>query len=131
MSLAVLAECPTCHKKQAVRNKRCLCGADLDKLKRAKEKVRYWINYRLPGARQKREPVGFSIIEAKDADGKRRVQKRENRIFDIKPDSKMTFSELSKWYLYLEKVKALARYPIMTINLNSFNAELGTLWSAN
>jgi integrase len=39
----------------------------------------------------------------------------------------MTFNELTKWYLNLEKVKALARYPIMTINLNSFNAEFGNV----
>jgi len=125
--MAILAECPICHKKQAVKNKRCNCGAELEKLKRAKEKVRYWISYRLPGGKQRREPVGFSIWEARDADGKRRVQKRENRIFDIKPEAKMTFKELSEWYLGLEKVKAKAYYPTLTINLNSFLSEFGSV----
>ncbi|MCX5827109.1 MAG: site-specific integrase [Deltaproteobacteria bacterium] len=32
---------------------------------------------------------------------------------------------MTKWYLKLESVKALARYPILTINLNSFNQVLG------
>ena len=104
----------------------CDCGEDLAKAKKSK-RVRFWINYRLPGGKQRRESVGFSIEEAKDAEGKRRSQKRENRIFDIKPDAKMSFNELTKWYLKLESVKALARYPILKINLNSFNAEFGEM----
>jgi len=124
--MAVLAECPVCHKKQAVKNKRCTCGADLDKLKKAKKKVRYWITYRLPGGKQRREAVGYSIEEARDANGKRRVQKRENRIFDIKPDAKMNFDELAKWYLDLEKVKSRAYYPTLKINLNSFLSVFGS-----
>ena len=122
--MAILAECPGCHKKQSVSNRLCDCGEDLVKAKKSK-RVRFWINYRLPGGKQKRESVGYSIEEAKDADGKRRSQKRENRIFDIKPDAKMSFYELTKWYLNLESVKALARYPILKINLNSFNAVFG------
>lgn len=125
--MAVLAECPQCHKKQAIRNKRCECGADLEKLKRAKEKVRYWIAYRLPGGKQKREAVGFSIEKAKDADGKRRVQKRENRIFDIKPEAKMNFSQLTEWFLGLENVKSKAYFPTLTANLTSFNASFGNV----
>ncbi len=122
--MAVLAECLICHKKQSVSNRLCDCGEDLVKAKKSK-RVRYWISYRLPGGKQKRESVGFSIEEAKDAEGKRRSQKRENRIFDIKPDAKMSFNELTKWYLNLEKVKSLAYYSILTINLNSFNSEFG------
>ena len=85
--MAILAECPLCHRKQSVKNKLCKCGANLDSLKRQKEKVRYWISFRMPGGKQRREPVGYSIAEARDADGKRRVQKRENRIFDMLPQN--------------------------------------------
>ena len=46
--MAILAECPYCHKKQATKNKLCFCGMDLDKAKENK-KVNYWINYRLNG----------------------------------------------------------------------------------
>jgi hypothetical protein len=98
----------------------------LVKAKKSK-RVHYWISYRLPGGKQRRESVGCSIEEAKDADGKRRSQKRENRIFDIKPDAKMSFYELTEWYLDLEKVKRLAYYSILKINLNSFNSSFGNV----
>jgi len=122
--MAVLADCPVCHKKQSTSNRSCDCGEDLLRAKKAK-RVRFWISYRLPGGKQKREAVGYSIEEARDAEGKRRSQKRENRIFDIKPDAKMSFNELTEWYLKLESVKALARYSILKINLNSFNEIFG------
>jgi integrase len=128
--MAVLAECPKCHKKQSVKAKLCLCGEDLDKAKRSK-KVRFWINYRLPGGKQKREAVGFSIEEARDAEGKRRSQKRGNRIFDIRPDSKMTFDELTKWYIGLETVKSRAYFETLKINLNSFNKKFGSIIITN
>jgi len=38
----------------------------------------------------------------------------------------MTFQELTDWYLGLEKVKALAYFPTLKINLASFNEEFGT-----
>jgi len=125
VTMAVLAECPTCHKKQSVRNKKCTtCETDLDKSKGAK-RVRYWISFRLPGGKQRREPVGFSIEEAKDADGKRRSQKRENRIFDMLPESKMTFQELSDWYRGLNSVKKLVSYDRVGQALNKFNDVFG------
>jgi hypothetical protein len=61
----------------------------------------------LPGGQQRREFIGISIEEARDAEGKRRTQKRENRIFDILMDSKITFKELTSWYLRLESVKRI------------------------
>jgi integrase len=122
--MAILAECLTCHKKQSVKNKICKCSDDLVKAKKSK-RVKFWISYRLPGGKQKREYVGYSIEEARDAQGKRRSQKRENRIFDIKPDARMSFNKLSKWYLDLDKVKSKAYYPTLTINLSSFNGEFG------
>jgi integrase len=123
--MAVLVEC-LCHKKQSLRNKVCPCGEDLVKLKRA-NRANYWISYRLPGGKQRRELIGESIEEARDADGKRRVQKREHRIFDIKAETKMTFQELTDWYLGLEKVKALAYYPTLSICLNNFNSVFGSM----
>lgn len=44
--MAILAECSMCHKRQSVRNRRCLCGEDLDRQKRSK-KIKYWIVYRV------------------------------------------------------------------------------------
>ena len=122
--MAVLAECPGCHKKQGVKNRLCTCGEDLVKAKRS-NKVRYWISYRLPGGKQTREYVGLSIEEARDADGKRRGQKREHRIFEILPEAKMTFQELTKWYVNLESVKEKRYYPILQISLAKFNKVFG------
>lgn len=122
--MAILSECPLCHKKQATKNKHCRCGHDMDKSKRSK-KVRYWISFRLPGGKQRRELVGTSIEKARDADGKRRGQKRENRIFDMLPASDMTFKELSDWYLELNSVKKLASYERINIALNKFNSVFG------
>jgi len=122
--MSILAECPICQRKQAVKNKLCKCGEDLDKSKRSK-KVRFWIDFRLPGGKQRREPIGYSIQEARDADGKRRAQKKENRIFDMLPESKMTFAELSEWYLGLKSVKKLAAYNRYKGALNNFNGKFG------
>ncbi|MFX0202353.1 MAG: site-specific integrase, partial [Candidatus Hodarchaeota archaeon] len=72
--MAILAECSMCHKRQSARNRRCLCGENLDRQKRSK-KVRYWIVYRIPGGKQRWEPVGDSIDEARASEGKRRAQK--------------------------------------------------------
>jgi integrase len=69
--------------------------------------------------------VGDSVEEARDADGKRRVQKRENRIFEIMPEAKMSFQELTDWYLGLEKVKAITTFWRIETALENFNSELG------
>lgn len=37
----------------------------------------------------------------------------------------MTFNQLKKWYLNLEKVKGFASYDIIKINLNKFNSVFG------
>jgi len=133
--MAILAECPFCHNKQTVKNKICKCGSDLDKAKRSK-KVRYWISYRIPIGqneegktiyKQRRELVGKSIEKARDADGKRRVQKRENRIFDMLPESKMTFQELTDWYLGLRTVKKLKSYKRVESAFNRFNETFGNM----
>jgi len=137
--MAVLAECPSCRNKQAAKNKICKCGADLDKAKRSK-KIKYWISYRIPVGKdeegktiykQRREAVGKSIEKARDADGKRRVQKRENRIFDMLPESKMTFLELTDWYLGLKTVKKLKSFTRIKQALNNFNQSFANMVVGN
>jgi integrase len=122
--VAILAECPFCHRKQSAKNKLCKCGSDLVKAKRSK-KVKYWINFRMPDGKQRRQAVGYSIQEARDADGKRRSQKREHRIFDMLPESNMTFNDLTGWYLALKTVKKLASYDRVRLALNNFNKVFG------
>jgi integrase len=128
--MAVLVEC-LCHRRQSVKNKRCyFCGEDLVKLKRS-NKAKYWITYRLPGGKQRFEKMkgeeASSLEFARDAEDKRKVQKRENRIFDIKPETTMTFNELTEWYLNLEKVKACDSYKTKKICLSRFNEEFGNM----
>ena len=123
--MAIKAECPLCHRKQAVKNKVCACGQRMDNAKRSK-KVKYHIVYRLPNGKQKQEFAGFSITEAKTAEGKRLTQRHENpRILQKVPEEKMRFRELTEWYLDLQSVKNLKDYEGVSIRLNNFNAVLG------
>jgi integrase len=124
--MAIYAECPICRRKQSLKNKKCQCGQNLDKAKKS-QRVRYWVSYYLPGRKQRREPVGFSLEEAKDAHGKRRGQKREGRFFDMLPEAKLTFKQLTKWYLALDRVKEFASYSITKVYLEKFNTEFGDM----
>jgi integrase len=131
--MTILAECPNCHHKLARKRKVCKCGQSMDKAKKA-QKVKYWINYKLPNGRYSRENInsfedlnGYSIEDAEAALAKRRVDKIENpNMFDIKVDTKMTFNELTKWYLGLEKVKDMASYDTICISLKKFNMVFGS-----
>lgn len=123
--MAILGECPICRKKQSIKNKICKCGEDLVKAKRSK-RVKYYITYRLSGGKQRMEVVGYSIEDARAAEGKRKAQKKENpKVLEIAADNKTTFSNLAEWYLNLESVKKLATYERAEICLNNFNKVFG------
>jgi integrase len=131
--MSILAECPICHTKQSVKNKKCKCGMALDEAKK-KKKVRYWISYRMPDGKQRRESVGalegldpYSITDAKDALAKRQVQKRERRVLEFLPESVMTFNELADWFLSLEKIKGLAYHKTLQTILGKFNQDFGNV----
>jgi integrase len=97
--MGILVECPLCHRKQSTKNKHCAeCGDHLDKQKR-NGKARYWVVTRLPGGKQRKEFAGYSVQEARDAEGKRKGQKREGRILEMLPQSRITFGDLAQWYL--------------------------------
>jgi hypothetical protein len=95
--MAILAECPICKRIQSLKHKMCPCGEDLEKAKRS-QRVKYHIHYRLPGGKQIKQLIGPSIEDARAADGKRRGQKREGRFFEMVPDARVTFNDLTKWY---------------------------------
>lgn len=130
--MAIMSECPICHRKQAVRNKLCVCGTNLDKKKDAK-KVRYHIVDRVDGKQKwfslsSFEGVDpFSLDHARDVEAKLRVAKRERKleIFQPKKEATMTFRKLSEWYLELNSVKALRYFPTLEFNLASFNEVFG------
>jgi integrase len=124
--MSISAECSFCHRKQAAKNKICKgCSENLDSQKKA-NKARYYIKYRVNG-KQKTEFVGYSIDEAKAADGKRKGQIHENRIFDILPESKMIFKELTEWYMNLPSVKTKKSYDRIALALKNFNVEFGDM----
>ena len=128
--MAIMQEC-ICHRKQSLKNKKCAyCGSNLDQLKKSK-KIKFWVSYAMPDGKNKREPVkgeGFSPYSFKDAElllAKRKVQKAENKILDIKQESTITFNELTAWYENLEKVKALSSYWLIKLSLKKFNTVFG------
>lgn len=130
--MAILAECPICHRKQATKNKVCNCGENLDKAKKSR-RVKYWIQYRLPGGKQRKESLArytdldaYSIKDARELESKRAVQKRENRAFEMLPEANMTFSELAAWYLNLRSVKKLASHDRVKLALTNFNKIFGS-----
>ena len=69
--------------------------------------------------------MGSSVEEARDADGKRKTQKREHRIFDMLPEATMTFKELADWYISLENVRELKSFKTTKVYLDKFNREFG------
>ncbi|MBW2470315.1 MAG: tyrosine-type recombinase/integrase [Deltaproteobacteria bacterium] len=76
----------------------------------------------MPNGKQRREPAGYLVSKARDADGKRRAQKRENRLFDILPESRITFGELTDWYMNSASVKKLSSYSRVNQALKNFNS---------
>ena len=124
--MAILAECPLCHRKQAVKNRNCAgCESDLVKPKRG-GRVRYWIHYRVPSGNQRWEYVGLSIEEARAAEGKRKAQKVENPgVLERVPAERMTFTELAHWYLEKKTVKKLASFNRIKGILGNFNEVFG------
>jgi len=124
--MSIIAECPFCRLQQSSKNDKCpRCQANL-KSQIRNQKVKFYIKYRVNG-RQVKELVGTSIDEAKDADGKRRSQKREGRIFEIIPDQKLTFTDLKEWYLNLESTTNLRSYERIEDCLDNFSAVFGEM----
>ncbi len=122
--MAILQECPRCKHRQTLKHRKCACGEDLTKAKKS-QRVRYWIQFRLPNGRQRKEVVGTSLDDARDAEGKRRGQKHEGRIFDMLPENKISFKDLAGWYLKLEKVQQIKSYWRIELALKHFNRHLG------
>jgi integrase len=130
--MSILAECP-CHRKQSIKNRICCaCGGDLVKAKQ-RRKVRYWVVYRLPNGKQRKEFVGndsegrpLGIEEARAADGKHRAQKKENpSILEVAPAQKWTFIKLADWYLEQKDVTKLSSFNRIRGILANFNSVYG------
>ena len=92
--MAILIQCPICHKRQSMKKRRqCLCGEDLQKVKKSERGGGEILGELLlcREVSKRSEVVGTSLQEARDAEGKRKAQKREGKFFDMLPQSKKTF----------------------------------------
>ena len=69
----------------------------------------------------------YSIKDARDANAKYVVRKRENKLFEIYKDTEMTFNQMTEWYLKQEPVKRLASYDIIEMKLKNFNTVYGDM----
>jgi len=131
--MAILAECPRCHRKQSIRNKKCKkCDVDLDTQKEQK-KVRYHVVGRIDGKQRwwslsSFENVDpFSLDDAKDVEAQLRVSKREGKldVFEVRKETTITFKELATWYLGLVSIKKLTSYDRVKGLIENFNKEFG------
>jgi len=93
--MAVFQQCPTCKKIIALKNDRCRCSEDLVKA-RSSRRIRYWVVYKLPDRRQKKEPVGYSLKDTQDRDAEVTVDKANGKA-EAKA-SNWTYWNLFKWY---------------------------------
>lgn len=123
--MAILQQCPICRKRQGLSKKTCSCGEDLQKARRS-DRVKFFVAYYLPDGKAKCELMGTSLDKAKTYFAKITTDKRE-RPETLHGDRKKTFSELTEWYLTLEKVRGLRRFKTVKIRLDKFNSVLGDM----
>lgn len=120
--MAIMMGCPTCRRKQRVRNKTCPCGEDMDRMKQRK-KVKYWIVFQV-AKKQKWECVGLSYDDARARERERLVQREKNPA-TLTIDRKMTFSQLAEWYMQLKSVQALSSHRQISVYVRKFLMEFG------
>ena len=122
--MSILIECPICHKKHCCKKQTLQMRSGPGQGQAVEEGPVSGSATGCPGGSS-----GASLSElnrrGRDADGKRRGQKREGRIFEMLPDAKLTFKQIAEWYLKLSSVKKLASYPRIAIALNNFNGVFG------
>lgn len=122
--MSISFKCPYCHTYHSLNKKKCRkCGSDLVSAKRS-AKAKFYIKYRLPGKRKQFYKTASTLEEAKAIEADILLKKRAGNIADLK-NRKMTFSDLSEWYLKLKSVQALAHYGVKKIHLDKFNAVFG------
>jgi hypothetical protein len=73
--MAILAECPACHRKASIKNKRCKCGADLDAEKKAKRVLDH-IVYRMDGKQVWKALSSFEGVKANSIEDARAVESK-------------------------------------------------------
>jgi len=119
--MAILAECPSCHRKQSSRNKSCSCGEN--STRRAVEEGP--ILDQLHGLWNQRGRLWAFRSKRPDRRGQRKTSVTKTQDPGEGSRRAMELPTAHDWYLSLEKVKAQADFPTLQINLASFNKEFG------
>jgi integrase len=91
----------------------------MDKAKRG-NKVRFWLNYRLAGGKQRREFAGDTLAAAEIKKGEVLRQVQQGALPEVAIDKKLTMQQLADWHLGRHAVRSKAYYPTLKINLASF-----------
>lgn len=122
--MTIQAECPICRARNSLQNKRCTkCHGDIAAAKR--RGIRYFLEYRLPNGKKKREFAGHSLREAKEKSSERTLQRAHGKLIGSLDQQTMTCQQVTDWYLGLEKTKGLSYYANMVYNFREINQELG------
>jgi integrase len=118
-----LAECPICHNKQSVKNKKCKCGCDLNRAKKS-GKVKYHFYFRDVQGRQRQSFAGYTIKELNAEETKAKTKRIELGYLDP-DDENAKFRDLTVWYLNLRNVKALKTYSDVCSVMKILNSYFG------
>lgn len=132
--MAILIECPSCHKRhgekekrlklqlsggkreyELVRRDKCSCGFRLSK---ASGKV-YWVEYYFRGQR-KRERIGPSRAAAEHREREILSKRAEGAV--IKKKSDPFFDDIAKWYTELDTVMAKKSYDRDNLSISKLSA---------
>ena len=103
--MAMLQECPKCHKRYGLKSKTCSCGFRFAK---TAGKI-YWIEFYVDG-RRRRERIGPNKQAAEQRLRDVLNRRTEGRYIEKAKNTRVTFDELAKWYCELPQVKAKRSY---------------------
>jgi len=120
--MAMLQECPKCHKRYSLKRKTCSCGFRFAK---TSGKI-YWIEYYVDG-RRRRERIGPNKQAAEQRLRDVLNRRTEGRYIEKAKNIRVTFDEVAKWYCELPQVKAKKSYRRDTLSIrtlgNSFSGK--------
>jgi len=105
IKMALLQECPLCHRRYSIKREFCACGF---KFSKTPGKV-YWIEYYIDGYR-KRERIGKNKSAAEQRLREVLSLRTEGRYITKAKNIRVSFDTLAKWYLQLPQVKAKRSY---------------------
>jgi integrase len=126
--MSILSECPMCHKKMALKHKKCTkCSLDLKNLKK-NGRINYHVRYYVPGSQKiKSVLAGQSLKEAQRIDSEYKATNRKvaTGMIDNIPQTDLVFEDLFLWFLRLYTTKKLKDLEAKKIHFDRFNTRFG------